>query len=300
MSLILGGGSIRGAFQAGALSALIEQGERWDAIYGVSVGALNLLWVADRVGRGRRAGLAVHDAWKSAGVDLLRIWRERVVGPEALGEVYDPPELVRSVALNKWEGLMNISRLAQLLNQEVEAENVIASGLHLSVGCTDVDTGEYLNVTLQGSGSLFLQYAFASALTPIVMPTVEIAGRRLTDGGLRHVLPVNDALGAGDESLTVIACQQAPEDRLLGEASVGSLPALISRAFDIMTIQIVEADLAPLTNDPSHQIIRPPGRIAPNTPTPLEQLNDIADFTAEQVRNLLDHGRETVLGIHRV
>lgn len=300
MSLILGGGSIRGAFQAGALSALIEQGETWDALYGVSVGALNLLWVADRVGRGRKAGLGADEAWRSAGVDLLTIWRERITGPEALGEIYDPPELARSIALSRWEGLMNISRLAQLLNQEVEAENVIASGLRLSVGCTDVDTGAYLNVTLQGAGSLFLQYAFASALTPIVMPTVEIAGQRLTDGGLRHVLPVDDALAAGDTSLTVIACQQAPENRILGRASVGTLPALISRAFDIMTIQIVEADLAPLANDPSHRIIRPPGRTDPDQPTPLEQLNDIADFTPEEVRNLLDHGRETVLGTNRV
>jgi len=44
-ALILGGGGSKGAFQVGKLKQLVEQGYKWDQITGVSVGAINALFL---------------------------------------------------------------------------------------------------------------------------------------------------------------------------------------------------------------------------------------------------------------
>jgi len=46
--LVLGGGGAMGAFQAGALVALLDAGVVPDALYGSSAGALNAAFLASR------------------------------------------------------------------------------------------------------------------------------------------------------------------------------------------------------------------------------------------------------------
>src|SRR5690625_7269705 len=48
--LCLASGGARGAYQAGALVALAERGERYDRIIGTSIGALNGAFYAQSVG----------------------------------------------------------------------------------------------------------------------------------------------------------------------------------------------------------------------------------------------------------
>ena len=51
-AFVLSGGSIKGAFQAGALADLLTSKTFTpDAIYGTSVGSLNGAFIADRAGR---------------------------------------------------------------------------------------------------------------------------------------------------------------------------------------------------------------------------------------------------------
>ena len=289
-ALVLGGGSIKGAFQAGAIAGVLEKGHTFDAIYGVSVGALNGAWVTARVGKARAEGF--EPDWKQVGRELVQLWKAKINRPDSLGDIYDIATLAGSVRWSKWKGLMNINKLAQIMQDEVKGEWVKKSGIDLHVGCTDVHSGEYVESTLPLHRQEFLQYIFASAVTPIVMPTVDIGGRVLTDGGLRHIVPVAEAIRDGHDEIIAIACQQAPEDIRFDKISVGSLPNMIFRAFDIMSSAVVEADLAPLKRNPAHTIIRPKGRIQPDLPTPLEALHDIMDFTEEQLDALLEYGRE--------
>ena len=49
--LVLAGGSVKGAFQAGVIKALFEKGYRPDAIYGVSAGSLNAAYLVNQLGQ---------------------------------------------------------------------------------------------------------------------------------------------------------------------------------------------------------------------------------------------------------
>lgn len=52
-ALVLSGGSIKGAFQAGAIAGLLDAGFRPDIVTGISVGALNGGFLVSRSTRAR-------------------------------------------------------------------------------------------------------------------------------------------------------------------------------------------------------------------------------------------------------
>jgi NTE family protein len=57
--LVLAGGSVKGAFQAGVIKALFEKGYQPDAIYGVSAGSLNAAYLVNQFGQQANAGLPI-------------------------------------------------------------------------------------------------------------------------------------------------------------------------------------------------------------------------------------------------
>jgi predicted acylesterase/phospholipase RssA len=69
-ALVLGGGGAKGAFEAGAIQALWNDGYRPDIVCGVSVGAVNALKVAEKE--------------HSTGNELVRMWRDFSSDPSAI------------------------------------------------------------------------------------------------------------------------------------------------------------------------------------------------------------------------
>lgn len=63
-ALVLGGGSMKGAYQVGCIKAILENGFEPDMIYGISVGALNATFLVNESGKknsGRKTTkLAIH------------------------------------------------------------------------------------------------------------------------------------------------------------------------------------------------------------------------------------------------
>ncbi|WP_310590414.1 patatin-like phospholipase family protein [Dyadobacter sp. NIV53] len=49
-ALVLGGGSMKGAFQVGVIQAVLENGFEPEMIYGISVGALNATFLTNETG----------------------------------------------------------------------------------------------------------------------------------------------------------------------------------------------------------------------------------------------------------
>ncbi len=83
-ALVLSGGSIKGAFQAGAVAEILGSGFTPDAIYGVSVGGLNGAFLADRAGRA-----AIRNEppdWAKIGEDLATFWKEKITSFDEIGD----------------------------------------------------------------------------------------------------------------------------------------------------------------------------------------------------------------------
>ena len=65
-ALVLGGGSIKGAFQAGAVAEVLARGLEPGIITGISVGALNGAYLTERAGRAAPAA----PGWNAIGQEL--------------------------------------------------------------------------------------------------------------------------------------------------------------------------------------------------------------------------------------
>ncbi len=75
-ALVLGGGSIKGAFQAGAIAEVLANGFAPGIITGVSAGSLNGAFLADRAGQAAAAGQSPN--WATIGKELVEFWRGKV------------------------------------------------------------------------------------------------------------------------------------------------------------------------------------------------------------------------------
>src|SRR5262249_36569517 len=105
-ALVLGGGSIKGAYQAGVIGALLKNGFKPDHIYGISVGSLNAAFLAERaffLGKTKAEYYAeVHHSasakpvhagenvdWAFIGDELTAFWTDRITAPAALVKEID-------------------------------------------------------------------------------------------------------------------------------------------------------------------------------------------------------------------
>ena len=72
-------------------------------------------------------------------------------------------------------------------------ENLLRkSGRILRVGTYDRDTGEYVTFSSDKSFDIMKKAVTASASVPVAFPSVKIHGDSYEDGGMRHIIPINE------------------------------------------------------------------------------------------------------------
>jgi NTE family protein len=276
-ALILSGGGARGAYEAGAVRALLEH-ERFDIICGTSVGAINATLVAqDEIEKLERI-------WRSiASSKLIRLAPElgavaKVVADlRALSE--DPLTRRPSILVQLAQDYARIgspSRFAHLLgvlNSQPIVE-LLGSHLHyasikhtLIVAVTNLTRGRpeaFYHFAGANAGenakrfaereafshplseSNYLDAVRASSAIPGAFPPVGIsdeacAACEYVDGGVAGNTPINQAIHAGADDVTVIYVDRAdlrpPNWRIASIADI----ALISN--DIMQQRMIDRDL---------------------------------------------------------
>lgn len=197
--LALSGGTFAGACQVFPVEQLCARYD-YHGIYGVSVGALNGLAVAQR-----RPG------------DLRPSW-EDIKG-------------IRSIMRRRvdvWNGLYSLAPARAVLDRQMRR-----GGLHipLYVGVVDFELERYRTLVVDDSSD-GIDRIIASASQPIIMrgQVVRLPGgntRLCYDGGLRHVIPTTPGLEAGDVLDVVLATpilrrQEQSRERLDGPLEVAA------------------------------------------------------------------------------
>jgi len=235
--LVLSGGSIRGAFQAGALSATLQSGVVPDSIYGVSIGALNGAFVADRAGRAVRE--RNKPDWPQIGLELENFWLDRVSSFELIGRKRSDPALIWDAVFNNFKSLIDMSKMDDMVRSEIKAENLRACPAQFYAGVVNVADGGYEDVSVDSPN--IIDYVLASTRIPIVMPIEEIADKPLVDGGLRNVAPLKSSIKSGAERIIAIVNQ----GRNFSEVALNtrSLLSLAFRYMDIAVSEIVRNDV---------------------------------------------------------
>ena len=246
--LALQGGSAHGAFTWGALDRVLEVGIRFDAICGVSAGAI--LAVAMVQGM-------VENGLPGARASMRRLW-DSISAAGAMSLVQRSPlerffygsDLSSNVL---WAGLETTMRLFSphqlnpmghnplrgLLEDMLRPELLRSSEApRLYVGVTDVETGA--PVMFSGA-EITVDVLLASTCMPLVFPAVEIGGRAYWDGGYSGNPPLWPLLTPVPRDLVLIRGQ--PERR----RGVPRTPAeIMNRLNEIACHTVLETELSAL------------------------------------------------------
>lgn len=224
-ALVLSGGGSKGAFQLGALKRLmLVENNSYDIFCGTSVGALNASFLSQFSDDQRLDGLS----------QLLDIWTNL-----KQSDIYSGwPILGIAIGFFK-KGLYNASALRKFIRKHIDIHQ-LRKGKKLRVAGVNLTTGR-LQVFSEKDDTI-LDGIYASAAYPVMFEPIEINGQWYTDGGIRDLTPLKQAIDAGATEIHIINC----EGEYLGEQSINSARSLdiLIRCASIMTNEILLNDLS--------------------------------------------------------
>jgi NTE family protein len=333
-ALVLSGGGVRGAYEVGALSAILEilavppeASPPFQIFAGTSVGAMNAAFLAAHADRGDLAIEELRAVWESIEIsevlqvdpfgliDCPRLLRRRQQ-PQTVGtSLLDPAPLRRIVRDTvPWDRLH-----ANVQGSLVDA--LFVAALDVADGRTNVFAEVAPDVEVQPSRfperptvfePIGPDHVLASAALPILYPAQLIGERYFLDGGLRFNTPIAPALRAGADRVVVISLlsPEAPVDPL---ADYPDLGFLLGKVLNALILDPVVWDLENLLRInrifevledtlPPEMLARVERALAAERGLPyrriptlhLEPSEDIGLMAAEFVRNDLD---ETGVGL---
>lgn len=289
-ALVLGGGSLKGAFQTGAILAILEAGFEPDAIYGISVGSLNASFLAHEATRQHEETGKID--WPTVGRALLEFWIRNITGPQAIAEERSRFRMGYDTLFSRFDGLMDNAPLRTLLTKTLDTERLKRSVVALKVGAVDIIEGDM--VYANPSDEHFLDYVIASSSLPFLMPATQIGGdhrRAFLDGGLREVAPLRIAIEDGVTEIMCIACHAR---KIFTEKfNYRNLFNLIDRVKDITVNQLVNNDIAWAERFAEREKLHNRDFIL-KVVRPHEPLHlDLQQFTSEDIGRLMVLGYQT-------
>ncbi|THD44672.1 MAG: patatin-like phospholipase family protein [Bradyrhizobium sp.] len=207
LSLALQGGGSFGAFTWGALERLLELDVDFDAISGVSAGAVNAVLLAAGLMDGGREG---------AKARLERFWRRmsRVAALTPSASLGRLPFGLMTGALSPYLfNPFNLNPLREALIEEVDFARLRThSPIRLLIGATRVSDG---SLRVFSADEVSADVVLASACLPLIHHTIEIEGEPYWDGGYSANPPLL-ALAAATRADHILVVQATPStvDRL--------------------------------------------------------------------------------------
>ena len=181
-SMILEGGAFRGVYTSGVLDVLAENGVGFDAVVGVSAGALNgINFISGQIGR-------------SARINLCYVRDSRYVGPRAL---------LRSHSVIGFDFLFG--EVSDELDP-FDNETFFSSPTKFYAVATNCLNGK--PAFFERDHSDILLAARASASMPLLSRFVQIDGVPYLDGGIACAIPYQWALDAGHEKIVLVLTRQ--------------------------------------------------------------------------------------------
>ena len=229
-ALVLSGGGARGAYQVGAIQALLEAGRTYDTVHGISVGALNASWIAMHSPMEQRHSIK----------GLLDIWNN-INSTDDIFTRWNPIKPINYL-YSMWKGSLHSGQpLKRLVDTFLDRSKIASSGVKLTIGCVNLNTSEY--VVIDGDNPAIKEFILASSHLPLVFEPIDLYGEKWVDGGIRHQIPIYEALKERpDEIDVVLTCPIAIRDRMLPATNLTSAPRVALRASEILSDQVYIMD----------------------------------------------------------
>ena len=275
-ALVLSGGGSKGAFEVGVLQRLMgDEQLDYDLLCGTSVGAINAAYLAQTpLGRPREAAVKLRALWDTVSTEKVhKRWF-----PFGNAEAFWKTSVYDSEPLHKW------------IRAGLDVRAVRASGRRLRIVSVSLGTGETFVANEQSPD--LPEWVIASSAFPVMLTPASIGGDLWTDGGLRNVTPLGEAIRAGADDIDVVLSSDPFAKSPFDVRGAHAIPQILLRSIDIMNGEVSRADLriAGLKNDLSE--LRPEYRkvkirlFQPTEPLPFDSL----DFDPGNLRKMIEAG----------
>lgn len=234
-ALVLSGGNIKGAYQAGIVSTLLQAGFVPEIATGISVGALNA---------GYLAGLAPAGStpdWPAIGRKVEGFWRQHVTSPASFVRKRGILSVLWNLFIKRWVGLLDTEPLVDVVRRELATADPRKTAIQLRVGAVNILSGDL--VYQGGTEPKLVDYILASTAEPVAMPLQTIDGQPYYDGGLRDIAPLKQAIELGATQLVCALCQTVGVAPVEPHFNRGDAFHLVSRVVAVVSNEILRNDI---------------------------------------------------------
>ena len=267
-ALVLSGGGARGAYQAGVLRGLVEEGflggagGRFDILVGSSAGAINAAVLASGADDPAAAALQLERLWQE--IEASDVYRTDVTSLGTTGARWawdltfggatrstHPKSLLDTAPLRAFLGRrIEFERIAaNIVAGDLDALAVIATDLHSSNGIvfpqapSDTPMWRRRRWRLERA-SIRVEHLLASSAIPIFFPPVQIGGCWVGDGSIRNTAPLSPAINLGAERIVAIGVSGPPPAEAARVRRVApSIAEIAGVLLDAVMLDAIEVDV---------------------------------------------------------
>lgn len=274
-ALVLSGGGSKGAYRAGALQYILgELQVQYDALCGVSVGAINVAFLA----------MFKHGQEKESANILKMMWNDL-----DNRKIYK-----RHFPFGRWHAIwrksfFDSSPMHNLLKNGISLDKIRESGKQVNVGTVSLSSGKY--TIFDQSSDHFIDAVIASASFPVMLTPVKFLGQLWTDGGVKEISPIKKAVELGADTIDVIIT--SPHTRVKRFIEEPTTVEILKRSLDLSTDKIMANDIEKIEmhnrlalaglEDRKYvkiNILRPDYNL----------IEDLLDFRPEKIKEMMERG----------
>ncbi len=267
-ALVLSGGGARGAYQAGAIKALIEIAKEagndhpFQIIVGNSAGAINAAYLA----------ATAHD-WDKAADGLVNLWSNIHANEVFATDISSMAKIgagwIKDVTMgsfrkkNSAQAFLNTRPLWKLLEDNISFEQLqknLDNGhlLQVAISATDYQNSE--GITFVQSSQEFKHWSrpqrrsenailktahvMASSAIPLFFPPIELNGRYMGDGCLRNTAPLSPAVHLGADRMVAIGVRQEnSKNQAVTANKTPSIGRVLNTLLNAVLLDALQADV---------------------------------------------------------
>lgn len=269
IGIVLTGGGARGAYQAGALNAILEMCEEWgiehpfNVVSGNSAGAINASYYAAGIHKPRETVDQLMDLWsKVHSRDVFEVGYLSLAGM-ALKWLFELSTGSLFVRRKTVRALLDTSPLRGLIETNLnihQIEKNIEQGFlrGLAIKAANYSTG-YSETFIQGIDEIELwkrhgrisrkdrvtiDHIMASTAIPILFPPVKIGRSYYGDGSLRSYTPFSPVIKMGANRIVTIGVSQSMTDRFAqSKVARPSIGRILSLMLNSVLLDAIDLDI---------------------------------------------------------
>ena len=279
-SLVLSGGSSKGAWAAGVIKHLLGDLQiHYGSLHGVSVGAINASFLAQfPEGQEKVAAQQMEDLWLSLDTD----------------KIYTRWKPFGRFHVLWMSSFYNSQPLMDLIREHIKLDKIRASGKQVDVGATSLSTGKYYIANQDDDD--FIDFVIGSSAFPCLLCPIKIRDQLWMDGGCQELSPVRAAISSGATEIDIITT--SPDIANKEFIHKPNIIDIVKRTVDLSTDKILDNDINRVLVHNRLAEAGVPGSkvIKLNIFRPHYNLTkDLLDFSPEKLKEMFEKGyKDTV------